>query len=429
MNPQCQPVLPENEASPNLSSARHQGGRCIQQTEHGRHRSAEGRRATAGSPGPGSLSAMACNGTSMETRDYPLLNTSHAPDPRATPLPAPFRVSLAIIMMLMIAVGFLGNTVVCVIVYQRPAMRSAINLLLATLAFSDIMLSLCCMPFTAVTLLTVHWRFGDSFCRLSATLYWFFVLEGVAILLIISVDRFLIIVQRQDKLTPRRAKAIIALSWALSFCLAVPSLGGWTLVEVPTRAPQCVLGYTELPAGRAYAATLVVAVFFAPFGVMLCSYLCILNTVRKNAVRVHSQPDGLDLRRLTGPVRRRRGRQHPVSVDLSFKTKAFTTILILFVGFSLCWLPHSVYSLLSVFSRRFYCSASFRPAGTCVLWLTYLKSVFNPIVYCWRIKKFREACLELLPHTCQVLPGVPERLRRRIRPSTVYVCNENQSAV
>ncbi|KAM5228422.1 putative G-protein coupled receptor 45 [Ctenodactylus gundi] len=372
---------------------------------------------------------MACNSTPMETSEHLRLNASNTMASGATPLSAPLRMSLAVLMMLMVLVGFLGNTVVCIIVYQRPAMRSAINLLLATLAFCDIMLSLCCMPFTAVTLLTVHWHFGDHFCRLSATLYWLFVLEGVAILVIISVDRFLIIVQRQDRLTPRRAKGIIAVSWALSFCFAVPSLRGWTVVEVPARAPQCVLGYTELPAERAYVVTLVVAVFFAPFGVMLCSYLRILNTVRKNAVRVHNQSDSLDLRQLTRAGLRRRQRQQQVSVDLSFKTKAFTTILILFVGFSLCWLPHSVYSLLSVFSRRFYCGPSFYAASAGVLWLSYLKSAFNPIVYCWRIKKFRQACLELLPPTLQILPKVPERIQRRIQPSTVYAFNENQSAV
>ncbi|KAK1327709.1 hypothetical protein QTO34_012854 [Cnephaeus nilssonii] len=328
----------------------------------------------------------------------------------------------------MIAVGFLGNSVVCVIVYQRPAMRSAINLLLATLAFSDIMLSLCCMPFAAATLVTVRWRFGDSFCRLSAALYWFFVLEGVAALLIISVDRFLIIAQHQDRLTPRRAKAIIAASWALSFCVSAPSLAGWTLVEVPARAPQCVLGYTELPAGRAYVVTLVVAAFFAPFGVMLGSYLGILHAVRKNAVRVRNQSDTLDLRQLARAGLRRRQRQQQISLDLSFKTKAFTTILILFVGFSLCWLPHAS-------TASCPCSAG---GSTAALLLHHQllrpvarlhQVVFNPIVYCWRIKKFREACIELLPQTFQILPRVPERIRRRIQPSTIYTCNENQSAV
>ncbi|XP_030055415.1 putative G-protein coupled receptor 45 [Microcaecilia unicolor] len=373
---------------------------------------------------------MACNSTPMDSCTPPLWNiVSLTPESRFTVLPMPLRILLAIIMIFMIAVGFLGNAIVCMIVYQKPAMRSAINLLLATLAFSDIMLSLLCMPFTAITIITVNWHFGAHFCRISAMLYWFFVLEGVAILLIISVDRFLIIVQRQDKLNPHRAKIMIAISWALSFCISFPSVTGWTFVEVPTRAPQCVLGYTEFPTNRVYAVMLVVTVFFIPFSIMLYSYLCILNTVRRNAVRIHNHAESLCLSQVSKLGLMGLQRPHQMNVDMSFKTRAFTTILILFIGFSLCWLPHTVFSLLSVFSRTFYYSPSFYVTSTCILWLSYLKSVFNPVVYCWRIKKFREACMEFMPKTFQILPKVPGRTRRRIRPSTIYVCSELQSAV
>lgn len=371
---------------------------------------------------------MACNETPTDML-VGLNSSTQFAGSTYTTLPAPLRLLLAIIMLFMIAIGFLGNAIVCLIVYQKPAMRSAINLLLATLAFSDIMLSLFCMPFTAVTIITVNWNFGAHFCRISAMLYWFFVLEGVSILLIISVDRFLIIVQRQDKLNPHRAKVMIAISWAFSFCISFPSVVGWTFVEVPSRAPQCVLGYTEFPADRAYVVMLIVAVFFIPFSIMLYSYLCILNTVRRNTVRIHnhaesvclSQVSKLDLAGLQKP--------HQMNVDMSFKTRAFTTILILFVGFSFCWLPHTVFSLMSVFNRQFYYSPSFYVTSTCMLWLSYLKSVFNPVIYCWRIKKFREACLEFMPKTFKFFPKVPGRTKRRIRPSTIYVCSEHQSAV
>ncbi|KAJ3592443.1 hypothetical protein NHX12_007570 [Muraenolepis orangiensis] len=349
-----------------------------------------------------------------------------------------FRVTLAAIMIFMITVGFLGNAIVCLIVYQKPAMRSAINLLLATLAFSDIMLSLLCMPFTAVTVATADWRFGGVFCRTSIMLYWLFVLEGVSILLIISVDRFLIIVQRQDKLTPHRAKLLIVASWVLSLCVALPSVVGWrSRAGVAgiggTWAPQCVLGYSESVADRGYTVLLAVAVFFVPFGVMLYSYLCILNTVRRNALRIHNhasersrlpplnQVGKLGLTGLQRPAR--------VNVDMSFKTRAFTTILILFIGFSVCWLPHTVVSLLAVFSRRFYYSSAFYPVSVGALWLSYLKTVFNPVIYCWRIRKFREACLEFMPKSFKLCPRVPGRSHRRVRPSNIYVCSETQSSV
>ncbi|XP_034275601.1 probable G-protein coupled receptor 45 [Pantherophis guttatus] len=346
-----------------------------------------------------------------------------------TSLPVSLRILMAILMLLMIAIGFLGNTIVCLIVYQKPAMRSAINLLLATLAFSDIMLSLVCMPFTAVTIITVNWSFGAHFCRISAMLYWFFVLEGVLILSIISVDRFLIIVQHQDKLNPHRAKVVIAVSWVFSFCISFPSVVGWTFMEVPSRAPQCVLGYTEFPSDRAYAVMLLVATFFVPFGIMLYSYLCILNTVRQNTVRIHNHTENICLSQVSRLSLVRLQKPRHIDVDMSFKTRAFTTIFILFVGFSLCWLPYTVFSLMSVFSQRFYYSPSFYTTSTYVLWLSYLKSVFNPIIYCWRIKKFRESCLEFMPKTFKIFPQVPGRTKRKIRPSTIYICSNPPSGV
>lgn len=356
-----------------------------------------------------------------------LLEPAETPEAELGLMPVVLRVVLAGIMIFMITIGFLGNAIVCLIVYQKPAMRSAINILLATLAFSDIMLSLLCMPFTAVTVASMDWSFGAGFCRASVMLYWLFVLEGVSILLIISVDRFLIIVQRQDKLTPHRAKVLIAASWAMSFCLALPSVVSWRTNSIK-QAPQCILGYSESIADRGYTVLLAVAVFFVPFSVMLYSYICILNTVRKNALRIHTHvaEDSAALKLgLTGLQR-----PPQVNIDMSFKTRAFTTILILFVGFSVCWLPHTMVSLLAVFSRHFSFSPAFYPVSIGALWLSYLKAVFNPVIYCWRIRKFREACMDFIPKTCKLCPKIPGRNHRRIRPSNIYVCSsESQSSV
>ena len=73
--------------------------------------------------------------------------------------------------------------------------------------------------------------------------------------------------------------------------MALPSVVGWRAGAAGIGgpwAPQCVLGYSESLADRGYTVLLAVAVFFVPFGVMLYSYLCILNTVRRNALRIHN---------------------------------------------------------------------------------------------------------------------------------------------
>uniref|UniRef100_G1NRU9 G-protein coupled receptors family 1 profile domain-containing protein n=1 Tax=Meleagris gallopavo TaxID=9103 RepID=G1NRU9_MELGA len=310
----------------------------------------------------------------------------------------PLQIILAAAMIFIVLVSFLGNFVVCLMVYQKAAMRSAINILLASLAFADMLLAVLNMPFALVTIITTHWIFGDIFCRVSAMFFWLFVIEGVAILLIISIDRFLIIVQRQDKLTPYRAKILIVISWAASFVVAFPLSVGNPNLQIPSRAPQCVFGYSTSPGYQAY-----VIIIFHPDSICL------------------SQASKLGLMSLQRPFQ--------MNIDMSFKTRAFTTILILFLVFIVCWAPFTTYSLIATFNSHFYYKHNFFEISTWLLWLCYLKSALNPLIYYWRIKKFHDACLDLMPKYFKFLPQLPGHTRRRIRPSAIYVCGEHRSVV
>ncbi|XP_012676864.1 probable G-protein coupled receptor 63 [Clupea harengus] len=354
---------------------------------------------------------------------------SPAPRDNEPGLSLPLQIFFCIVIIAILLVAFLGNVVVCLMVYQRAAMRSAINILLASLAFADMMLAVLNMPFALVTAVTTDWIFGDIFCRVSAMFFWLFVIEGVAILLIISVDRFLIIVQKQDKLSPRRAKVLIGISWGLSFCFSFPLAIGQPSLQTPPRAPQCVFGYTSEPGYHAYVVLIMLVFFFVPFMVMLYTFMGILNTIRHNTIRIHSHPDSISLSQASKLGLMSLQRPFQMNIDMSFKTRAFTTILILFSIFTVCWAPFTTYSLVSTFSSGFYHKNSFFEISTGLLWLCYLKSALNPLIYYWRIKKFRVACLDLMPKYFKFLPQLPGHTRRRIRPSAVYVCGEHRSVV
>ncbi|XP_069744402.1 probable G-protein coupled receptor 63 [Narcine bancroftii] len=341
----------------------------------------------------------------------------------------PLQVFLSAVMVVIALISFFGNLIVCLMVYQKAAMRSAINILLASLAFADMMLAIINMPFALITMNTANWMFGDIFCRVSAMFFWLFVIEGVVILLIISIDRFLIIVQRQDKLNPYRAKLLIAISWGMAFCMAFPLAVGSPDLPVPARAPQCVFGYSTDPGYRVYVLLMIIMFFFIPFMLMLYSFLGILNTVRHNAIRIHSHSDGICLGQASKLGLMSLQKPCQLSIDMSFKTRAFTTILILFIVFTFCSAPFTTYSLVSTFNKSFYHKVNFFEISTWFLWLSYLKSALNPLIYYWRIKKFRDACLELMPKTFKFLPQLPGRTRRRVRPSAIYVCGEHRSVV
>ncbi|MGH0143993.1 UNVERIFIED_CONTAM: hypothetical protein FKN15_038923 [Acipenser sinensis] len=87
-------------------------------------------------------------------------------------LSAPLQIFLSTVIIFILLVSFLGNVVVCLMVYQRAAMRSAINILLASLAFADMMLAVLNMPFALVSVITNQWIFGDVFCKVSAMFFW-----------------------------------------------------------------------------------------------------------------------------------------------------------------------------------------------------------------------------------------------------------------
>ncbi len=89
----------------------------------------------------------------------------------------PLQVFFGLVIICVLLLAFLGNMVVCLMVYQRAAMRSAINILLASLAFADMMLAVLNMPFALVTMVTTRWIFGDTFCRVSAMFFWMFLME------------------------------------------------------------------------------------------------------------------------------------------------------------------------------------------------------------------------------------------------------------
>ncbi|XP_056419236.1 probable G-protein coupled receptor 63 [Hyla sarda] len=357
------------------------------------------------------------------------VSTTQAPKEVYETLNLPLQIILSALMIIILLLSFLGNFVVCLMVYQKSAMRSAINILLASLAFADLLLSILNMPFALITIIITEWIFGEVFCRVSAMFFWLFVIEGVAILLIISIDRFLIIVQKQDKLNPYRAKILIMISWATSLCIAFPLSVGNPQLQVPSRAPQCVFGYTTNAGYKAYVILVVLIFFFIPFMVMLYAFMGILNTVRHNAVRIHSHPDSICLSQASKLGLMSLQRPFQMNIDISFKTRAFTTILILFVVFIVCWAPFATYSLVATFNSDFYNKSNFFEISTWLLWLCYLKSALNPIIYYWRIKKFRDACLDLMPKYFKFLPQLPGHTRRRIRPSAIYVCGEHRSVV
>ncbi len=336
------------------------------------------------------------------------------------------QVILCLIMVMMITVSMLGNSIVCLIVYQKPEMRSAINLLLANMACSDILLAIASMPFAFVSLVTQQWVFNKGICQLVAFFHSLFICEAVCILLTISLDRYLIIVYHKDKLTPHRAKVFIILSWCFSVLVSFPPTLGWGYYEYYAGWPQCILRESTTQTDLSYFLFSMTVKFFLPMLIMAYSFLQILNTVRRNRTRIHVQNNS-DILTINQISKLGLTTINHVSVDMSFKTRAFKTILLLYLLYLICWAPFSIsvtyWNLTKSLLDNYI-------GGSIAMLLGYMNSCLNPVIYCVRIKKFREACQEIIPKSLQLLPDLPERTKRRIHPGAAYeYTNDHQTPV
>lgn len=327
-----------------------------------------------------------------------------------------FIVVCCLTMVIMISVSILGNVVVCYIVYQKPAMRSAINMLLATLAMADVLTTLTCMPFALFMLIFHEWILGSIFCQINGLLYSFLVSESTLVLLTISIDRYLIIVRRKDTLSPKKAKAYIIASWVGAFVLAIPPVFFWGQYSFITGHVQCTMRFpaynnTDLSYGIFFLSFS----FILPFIIMSYCYIYILRTVRRNSQRVGNHPPVAG-----APIRLTTNRNGKMDINYSFKTRAFTTILILFLLLVICCLPYTSLQFYMLF-RGFEITNGIRELTVVFLFLTYLNCSLKPVIYYWRIGKFREACLDVLPAWCLHIPKcLPGRAIRRIRPGERY---------
>ncbi|XP_048769992.1 high-affinity lysophosphatidic acid receptor-like [Ostrea edulis] len=327
---------------------------------------------------------------------------------------------LTILLVIVIVIGCVGNYVVCLIVYKNPAMRSAINILLANMALTDILISAVCMLPAIIMLFSENKIIENIPCRIFAFLQETFMSTGIFTLLAISIDRFRIIVKRRDKLTIAHAKILTVLSWGLSILLTFPPLIGWGKYTFYPGHSQCIYELHNNSFQLIYLILKTCFVNFFPIFSMGFSYVCIINKVRKDALRIRNCPE-LDSRvsvtisngKLGLPIIHRKKNSH---IDIHFKTRSFKTILILFIALTICWTPYGINIIISNITGSYECIRN-----TILVWIGFVKCAINPIIYFMYISKFREAFEEHIPTSFKLSMKFSIFTKRRINPAAVYM--------
>ena len=178
-------------------------------------------------------------------------------------------------VVIILAVG--GNTTVCYIVFSARRMRTVMNFFIVSLALSDILMAVICIPFTFIANLIINsWPFGNALCPIVTFLQVVTVFMSSFTLVAISIDRYAAIVHPlRPKMTKRQALIVISGIWILSVLIPLPTAIKSRVHQYvnDSNAPRfCEEIWGNVTAQSIYNAIILLAQYFIPLVILVFTY-------------------------------------------------------------------------------------------------------------------------------------------------------------
>uniref|UniRef100_W5LUU6 Trace amine associated receptor 13c n=1 Tax=Astyanax mexicanus TaxID=7994 RepID=W5LUU6_ASTMX len=278
---------------------------------------------------------------------------------------------LYFLLILAMAVTVLGNFVVIVSIAHFKQLHTPTNILVMSLALADLFVGMIVMPFSTIRSVDGCWYFGQGFCLLHSSFDMLLTSASIFHLVCIATDRYQAVchpLHYPTRITIPTAWLMVALSWTTA---AVYSYGlmyskaNVANLEEYMESIFCV-GSCDLLFSALWGALDTLIGFLLPCSVMGCLYAKIFLVSKKHA------------RKIEGKKQCKKGTSmNTVSQSVKHENKAAKTLGIVVGAFILCWMPFFVNSIVDPYINFSTPAVLFEV----LVWLGYLNSTLNPIIY------------------------------------------------
>lgn len=180
---------------------------------------------------------------------------SPTPPPSGSPAAAAaslgYQLATSVVLGALILFAVLGNACVIAAIVLERSLQTVANYLIGSLAVTDLMVSVLVLPMAALYQVLGKWTLGQATCDLFIALDVLCCTSSILHLCAIALDRYWAITDPIDyvnKRTPRRAAALISLTWLIGFLISIPPMLGWRTPEDRSDPNACTIskdpGYT-----------------------------------------------------------------------------------------------------------------------------------------------------------------------------------------
>lgn len=287
--------------------------------------------------------------------------------------PLPIRITLYMILGVTVILTVCGNLLVSLSIAYFKQLHTPTNYLIFSLAVSDLLLGLLVMFPSMIRCVESCWYFGEFFCKVHMSSDVMLCTASILNLSFISVDRHYAVCQPLlygRKITVNVVLIMILLSWSISaligFGMIFLELNIWGIEEFYYNHIACEGGCVLFQSGVSSTVSSLFS-FYIPGIIMLGIYLKIF-------VVAHRQ-----LRSI----------QNTTSAKMSnmSQTKATKTLAIIMGAFLSFWTPFFVCNITDPFISYSTPSVLFET----LVWVGYLNSTVNPLIYAFFYSWFRKA--------------------------------------
>ncbi|XP_071949416.1 histamine H2 receptor-like [Antedon mediterranea] len=284
------------------------------------------------------------------------------------------KITIGLVLGSITFVVIFGNVLVLLSpFFSRNLLKKPTYIFLISLAIADLLLGIIVLPFSSIIAVTGTWFFGPVVCNLYVSSDVCFSTSSILHLLVITLDRYYAAASPfhyKTRMKQNCALLIVIIVWFVSVMISFPPIHTGLntddgVIQSYEDRSTCVLETNKI-----YSLVDGIGLFFIPLIFMCVLYVHLILIVRKKGA---------------------------VSSKNSYKERRLViTIAVVLSGFAVCWVPYfTIFTVGELFKWQAHPVVS-----DVVLWLGYLNSSINPIIYGLLNQKFRDAFRKMLCITC-----------------------------